>query len=233
MADKIVLSWSGGKDSALALEKLMYNGQYQVCGLFTTYNAQSQKISLHNVPVELIRQQAQNLNLPLYEIPLPPNASNAIYEDAHKYLYDKLKKDGISHVAFGDIHLQEIRDYREKVANGAGMQTYFPLWEMKTGELATEFIDRGFKAIVTAVNTANLNPDKLGELYNESFIAGLPEDADICGENGEFHTFVFDGPIFSKPIKYFLGKVYMENYRPAIDMEMAFVEMSEFVKEKN
>ncbi|MGZ5244858.1 MAG: Dph6-related ATP pyrophosphatase [Bacteroidia bacterium] len=225
MADKIVLSWSGGKDSALALEKLMYNGQYQLCGLFTTYNVQTQKINLHNVPIALIRQQAESLGLSLYEIPLPPNAANAIYEDAHKHLYNKLNQEGITHIGFGDIFIEEIKSYRENIAQQTGLETFFPLWQQNTEALANEFITRGFKAIITALDTAKLGIENLGRLYDEAFIAALPDDTDFCGEHGEFHTFVFDGPIFRKPVKYFLGDVYMENYKPAIDMEMAFIEI--------
>jgi uncharacterized protein (TIGR00290 family) len=227
MADKIVLSWSGGKDSALALEKLMYNGQYNVVGLFTTYNQSTQKINLHNVPLNLIRKQAESLDLPLFEIALPPNASNSKYENAHKDLFHKLKQEGVTHIGYGDIFLEEIRKYRESVAEKAGMQTYFPLWGLTSAELADEFIDRGFKAIITAIDTAKLATQKLGKIYNEEFIADLPTDVDVCGENGEFHTFVYDGPIFKQPLKYFLGDVYMESYKPALDIEMAFIEISD------
>jgi uncharacterized protein (TIGR00290 family) len=226
MADNIVVSWSGGKDSSLALERLMYNGNYKVCGLFTAYDVKNQWVKLHNVPIAMIRLQAESLGMPLYEIPLSPTASNAEYENAHFELFEKLKKEGIYNIGYGDIFLEEIKEYRDKMSAKAGMHFHYPLWNADAEDISEEFISRGFEAVITAIDTAKLDESFLGRHYNAAFIADLPDDVDICGENGEFHSYVFNGPIFSKAIHYKTGKIYKENYRPTVDMEMAFVEIS-------
>jgi uncharacterized protein (TIGR00290 family) len=225
MAEKIVLSWSGGKDSTLALERLIYNGGYVIEGLFTVYTTETQKVNLHNVPVSLIRMQAESLNLPLYEIALPEDASNEIYESEHFKLFEQLKVQGIYNIAFGDLFLDVIKDYRDKLAAKTGMKFQYPLWREQTGKISTEFIERGFKAVVTAINTDVLPYSLLGRQYDEDFVTQLPEDVDICGENGEFHTFVWDGPIFSKSVTYNLGEISTTDYRPKVEMSMAFIEI--------
>lgn len=226
MADNIVVSWSGGKDCCLALERLMYNGNYRVCGLFIAYDAESNKVKLHNVPIALIRLQAQSIGLPLYEIPLSARATNEEYEQAHLKLFDELKAKDIQNIAFGDIFLEEIKAYRDRLSVKTGMAFHYPLWHHESEAMSEEFINRGFEAVVTAIDSSILSDDFLARLYDASFVADLPDDADICGENGEFHTFVFDGPIFSRTIHYKTGNIYKENYRPAVDMEMAFIEIA-------
>lgn len=225
MAEKIVLSWSGGKDSTLALERLIYNGGYTVEGLFTIYTQESQKVNLHNVPISLIRTQAKSLNLPLYEIVLPEGAINEVYESEHFKLFEQLKIKGISNIAFGDLFLDVIKEYRDKLAAKAGMKFHYPLWHEQTGKISSEFIERGFNAIVTAINTDVLPYSLLGRQYDEDFITELPENVDICGENGEFHTFVWDGPIFSQPVSFNIGEITTIDYRPKIEMSMAFIEI--------
>jgi uncharacterized protein (TIGR00290 family) len=225
MAEKIVLSWSGGKDSALTLERLLYHGAYTVEGLFTVYDRDTQKVKLHNVPIQLIRLQAKSINLPLFEIPIEENASNEKYEEAHINLFNELKKNDIHHAAFGDLFLEVIRNYRESLAEKAGFKFHYPLWKENPEKLSSEFIERGFKAVVTAINSDVLDEDCLGKQYDENFISSLPDNVDICGENGEFHTFVWDGPYFSKPVGYVLGENSTKDYRPEIDMSMSFCEI--------
>lgn len=225
MVQKIVLSWSGGKDSTLALERLVYNGGYVVKGLFTVYTKETGKVNLHNVPVSLIRLQAESLNLPLFEIALPEGASNEVYEAEHFKLFEKFKAEGIYDIAFGDLFLDVIKDYRDSMAAKCGMAFHYPLWRENTNKISNELIERGFKAVVTAVNINVLPYTLLGRQYDEDFISQLPENVDICGENGEFHTFIWDGPLFSKPVTYTLGEVFTVDYRPKVDISMAFIEI--------
>jgi uncharacterized protein (TIGR00290 family) len=225
MSSNILLSWSGGKDSALALERLQYNGEYRPIGLFTAYDKESGKVKLHNVPIELIRMQAESVGLPLYELPLSSKASNDEYEKAHLDLFAKLKKEDLESVAFGDIHLEVIRQYREQLSAKAELPFVYPLWGESPEYLSQDFIERDFKAVITAIDTAKMTKEKLGSIYDLEFVAGLPGDVDVCGENGEFHSFVFDGPNFSRRIGYKTGKIFEEDYRPEVNMTMAFLEI--------
>jgi uncharacterized protein (TIGR00290 family) len=225
MPDKIILSWSGGKDSAMALARLIYNGGCQVEGLFTSYNRDNSKVNLHGIPKELIREQAASLKLDLYELPLPPAASNEEYEAAHLSLFENLKAKGIDAIAYGDLFVQEIRDYRDRLSEKAGISFIYPLWGEDTSRLAPEIIERGFKAVVISIDAEKLPGNMLGRPYDDNFIKDLPENNDYCGENGEFHTFVYDGPIFSRAIPYQLGDRYEEDYRPAVNMQMKYMDI--------
>jgi uncharacterized protein (TIGR00290 family) len=173
-----------------------------VVGLLTTITRDYDRISIHGVRRSLLRQQAASTGLPLYEVSIPKNASNEIYEREMKTTLSGLKKDlEISAVIFGDLFLQDIREYREKLLFPMGMEALFPLWGRDTRDLAEYFINAGFRAILCTVDPRKLNPSFCGREFDRSFLSEIPEEVDPCGENGEFHTFVYDGPIFRRPIK--------------------------------
>ncbi|MDQ3073873.1 MAG: adenine nucleotide alpha hydrolase [Bacteroidota bacterium] len=225
MSDKILLSWSGGKDSVLALHNLLYLGGYKVAGLITTFTESTGTVGLHNVPIELIRDQADSLDLPLFEIGLTLNASNYEYEQRLLQLFENAKQTGISEVAFGDIYLASIREYRDNLALKTRMKFHYPVWGQDTAQLSREFISRGYDAIVIAIQKDLIAPDMLGRIFDESFIGDLPLGVDVCGENGEFHTFVYDGPIFNKPIPFRTGARTVEKSRQGIDITMEYLEI--------
>jgi uncharacterized protein (TIGR00290 family) len=204
---ELLLSWSGGKDSALTLRALLKSGRHRVRALLTTVTEEYDRISMHGVRRQLLHVQASSLGLPLEEVWIPRDASNAIYEERIRAVLEKYLDLGVTKVAFGDLFLAEIRAHRETRLREIGMKGVFPLWHRKTDLLAGQFIDLGFKAVTCCVDSKRLSRDFCGVQYDRRFLARLPHDVDPCGENGEFHTFVFDGPIFKRKIDFDLGKV--------------------------
>jgi uncharacterized protein (TIGR00290 family) len=204
--EKVLLSWSGGKDSALALYEIQQDQKYEVVSLLTTITKGYDRVSLHGVPRILVEQQAQSLGLPLQEVFIPKDCSNEEYEFKMRQILTKFKQAGISQVVFGDIFLEDVRKYREDNLSKLEMKGLFPVWGRDTAELAKSFIALGFRAIVICVDTRVLDQSFLGRIIDENFTAQLPPNIDPGGENGEFHSFVFDGPIFRKRIAYKLGE---------------------------
>ncbi len=211
--DKVILAWSGGKDSALALHKLRQQKNIEIAVLLTTTTKGYGRISIHGVRRELLLKQADALGLSLDEIAIPQNCSNDIYEEQMRQALEKHYINGIRITAFGDLFLQDIRDYREERMARIGMRCLFPLWGESTAELAGQFIDLGFRAIVACVDTEMLDGQFAGREYDQDFIRDLPAEVDPCGEKGEFHTFVYDGPIFSAPIPVRRGKTVLRDNR--------------------
>lgn len=207
MPEPIVLSWSGGKDCALALSALRRDERFEVVALASGFCRETDRIAIHEVRRELIREQAAALGVPLDEIDLPTRASNAEYEAAWSGYYSTCQSLGIGHVAFGDLFLADIRAYRERFVESVGVHCVFPLWKCATDELARGMIRDGWQAVVCSVDPSRLVTRFAGRLYDESFLADLPPQVDPCGENGEFHTFVFDGPEFTRPVKWQRGVV--------------------------
>jgi uncharacterized protein (TIGR00290 family) len=203
--NKIILSWSTGKDCAFALSQLLPNKKYNVCGLLTTLTSQYQRVSMHSTREKLLQLQAERLNLPLYQVQIPAKCSNKIYEQHMAKMIDKLQTQQITHIVFGDIFLADIKQYREQQLKKTNLKPLFPLWQQPTKTLAKQIINSGFKAIITCIDTKKLPANFIGREYNLDFINALPKDADPCGENGEFHTFVYDAPIFSAPINFKTG----------------------------
>ena len=205
--EPILFCWSGGKDSAIALYTLLQQKQFQVVALLTTVTEGYDRIAMHGVRRELLARQADSLRLPLHEVCIPPQCVNPIYEarmeEALRHFYNQ----GVRKVAFGDIFLEDLRAYREKNLSRIGMTALFPLWQRDTRELIQFFHAQHFRAIAACVDTKVLDPSFAGRELNESFFRDLPPAADPCGENGEFHTFVFDGPIFHSPIPVRTGEV--------------------------
>ncbi len=205
---KAIFFWSGGKDSALALYKVLTEGKFEVVALLTSVNAAFKRISMHGVREELLDQQAASIGLPLIKMYVK-EGTNSEYEYKMEVLLLKYKALGITKVIFGDIFLEDLRTYRENNLMKAGLEAVFPLWKRNTYEMITEFLQLKFKTIICCVNDAYLKEDKVGVEINEAFINALPECIDPCGENGEYHTFCFDGPVFKTPIKFSIGeKVY-------------------------
>lgn len=200
MQEEILFCWSGGKDSAMALHALQREQRYHVTALLTTITEEYDRISMHGVRRELLERQAAALRLPLHAVMIPPQCVNATYEARMKEALAGHFARGVRRVAFGDIFLEDLRAYRERNLAQAGMEALFPIWKRDTRELAREFIAQGFRAIAVCVDPRVLDASFAGRELDASFFAALPPAADPCGENGEFHTFVFDGPIFQEPI---------------------------------
>lgn len=212
MKPKAIFNWSSGKDSALALYKILQSNEYEICSLLTSVNSHYNRISMHGVRAELLEEQAKNIGLPLHKMEIPEMPSMEIYEDIMKVTLDNFRSQGATYSVFGDIFLEDLRKYREDKLNQIGFEGVFPLWKIDTKELIKEFLDLGFKTIVTCVNEKNLDKSFVGRIIDEQFIKDLPNDVDVCGENGEFHTFTFDGPIFSNPIKFEIGEIVHRKY---------------------
>ena len=212
MKKKALFNWSSGKDSAFALYKIVQNREYEICCLLTSVNQQLQRISMHGVRVELLEQQAQSIGLPLEIMQIPEMPTMEVYEAVMETTLSNLKKQGVTHSIFGDIFLEDLRKYREGKLAEMDFEGVFPLWKIPTSDLIHEFIDLGFKTIVVCVNERFLDKSFVGRIIDQDFINDLPENVDVCGENGEFHTFTFDGPIFSKPISFEVGEVVYRKY---------------------
>jgi uncharacterized protein (TIGR00290 family) len=205
--EPILFCWSGGKDSAMALHTLLQQKHFEVVALLTTVTEGYDRIAMHGVRRELLERQARSVGLPLQEVRIPPQCVNPVYEarmeEALHLFYDQ----GVRTVAFGDIFLEDLRAYREKNLARIGMAALFPLWQRDTRELIRFFHQQRFRAVAACIDTKVLDPSFAGRELDESFFRDLPPQADPCGENGEFHTFVFDGPIFQSPIPVRAGDV--------------------------
>jgi uncharacterized protein (TIGR00290 family) len=193
------LAWSGGKDSALALQALRREGA-QVAALLTTITEGYERVSMHGVRRDLVRTQAAAVGVPLVEVTIPPACVHPVYEERMAAAFTEPPLAGIGAMASGDLFLEDVRAYREERLAEAGKEALFPLWGRDTGTLAREFVEAGFEAVVCCLDPRRLEPSFAGRAYDADFIADLPDDVDPCGERGEFHTFVHAGPIFSRPV---------------------------------
>ena len=205
--ESIAMCFSGGKDSVIALHEIRRAEMYVVKELLTTVTIPYDRVTMHGVRRALVRQQADAIGIPITEVAVPPSSSNAVYEREMGYAFARLQAEGIQHVALGDIFLEDLRVYREEQLAAWNLECFFPIWKRDTTELAQRFVTDGFKAVVACVNPAVLDASFAGRSFDETFLADLPSGVDPCGENGEFHTFVFDGPIFQWPVRISLGQV--------------------------
>ncbi|UKM64679.1 diphthine--ammonia ligase [Flavobacteriaceae bacterium GSB9] len=211
-------NWSSGKDSALALYHLLKNENYSVDALVTTVNNHYNRVSMHGLRKELLVAQTNAMSIPACIIELPEMPSMGVYEQKMTETVTRLKNNGFTHAAFGDIFLEDLKVYRKNQLAKAGIKTVFPIWKRDTKDLLTEFLELGFKTIVVCANSKYFDDNFVGTVIDKHFIENLPKDVDPCGENGEFHTFCFDGPIFNKPIEFSIGeKVYREYNNPNTD----------------
>ncbi|WP_378174525.1 diphthine--ammonia ligase [Aquimarina sp. SS2-1] len=210
--NKAYFNWSSGKDSAIALYLISKRKEFKVTKLFTTVNADYNRVTMHGLREELLDKQIHSLDLPFQKVYLPKDVSMELYEEKMLEAVSQLKAEGFTHSIFGDIFLQDLRSYREEQLRKIGIKAVFPLWKKDTKELLVDFINEGFKAITVCVNAKYLDKSFCGRLIDHSFLKDLPNNVDPCGENGEFHTFVFDGPIFAKPINFTIGEKVLRSY---------------------
>lgn len=214
MPDDAVFLWSGGKDSALALYRLQQQGDTRITTLLTTVTGEYGRISMHGVRVPLLKQQAASIGLSLEQVLISPGCTNEEYQGKMLAALGRHRAAGVEAVAIGDIFLEDVRQYREDyLLLPAGMKGIYPLWNHDTGEIARAFIPLGFLAVVCVVDSQSLDHSFAGRLYDESFLADLPPGVDPCGENGEFHTFVYSGPIFREPVAWKRGEVVLRDGR--------------------
>ena len=213
MAEKIIFIWSGGKDSAMALYELQLTHSYEVSALLTTITEDYERISMHGVRRILLEQQVDSLGLSLEKLFISKNASNEEYESKMQEALIKYRVTGVSSVVFGDIFLEDLRKYREDNLSKINMKGIFPIWKRDTTELARTFIDLSFKAVVICVDSNVLDKKFVGRAFDERFLSELPTTVDPCGENGEFHSFVYDGPIFRERIIFTKGDIVLRDNR--------------------
>ncbi len=211
--ERVLVCWSGGKDSAMALADILQGGRFEVAALLTTVTRDYDRISMHGVRRALLQQQARSLGLPLQEVFISRNATNEEYEAAMAEALAGRRAQGITQVVFGDIFLEDLRKYREEKLALADMKPLFPIWKRDTTELLRSFISRGFRAVTSCIDTKVLPRELVGREIDERFLADLPPGADPCGENGEYHTFVYDGPLFRKPVRFTLGEKVLREDR--------------------
>jgi uncharacterized protein (TIGR00290 family) len=211
--NRAYMNWSGGKDSSLCLHRVLEEGSYKVATLLTSVNAFHNRISMHGVRRELLEAQAARLGIPLQTLELGEQPDMEEYEQATMEKLAVLKEQGCSHALFGDIFLEDLRRYREEKLKELDVRCIFPLWKIPTTELMQEFLEKGFKAIVVCVNSRYLDKSFCGRLIDESFVRDLPEKVDPCGENGEYHSFVFEGPLFKTPIPFQKGEIVYREYK--------------------
>ena len=204
---KVLLSWSSGKDSAWTLHLLRKRPDIEVVALLTTFNSVADRVAMHAVRRALVEAQAERTGIPLWAVELPYPCSNPEYEERMRVVCQRATAEGIAAVAFGDLFLQEIRDYRVRQLRGNGLEPLFPVWQIPTGQMGRDMIAAGVKAKITCVDPSKLAKSFAGHDYDLSLLQALPPGIDPCGENGEFHTFVYESPVFSRPIGVRRGEV--------------------------
>lgn len=202
----VLMSWSGGKDSCLALYEIQQSTDYRVLALLTTVTRDYDRISMHGVRRVLLEKQAASLGLPLHQVLISKGATNEEYESKMAEAFRAYRENGVDSVMFGDLFLEDIRVYREQFLARHNMQGIYPVWQRDTTEFIREFIELGFKAVVSCVDSKALDQSFAGRIIDEEFLSSLPANVDPCGENGEFHTFVYDGPSFAQPVKFSIGE---------------------------
>lgn len=211
-ASNAYLNWSSGKDSCLSLYRLLSDERYEIGTLVTTLNDELDRVSMHGIPKKLLFEQVKQIGLPLHTINLPGVVSMEQYGKIMDQHVTQLKSEGYSFAVFGDIFLEDLRNYREEQLASLGLRAVFPLWGEDSKQLMEEFIDAGFKAITVSVSEKLLGKGFVGRLVDKEFLKDLPDGVDPCGENGEFHTFVYDGPIFKNPVSFRVGEKVLKSY---------------------
>lgn len=208
----VVFNWSGGKDSALALYKLLHDPRYTIVSLLTTTNKETARSTMHGIPRSILLLQAESIGLPLYEVELKPKGSMDDYAQSMLEAVEHFKKIGVQHFAFGDIYLDDVKHYREQQLKPYGITLLEPLWGIPTETLMQEFFDLGFHTKLITLDAAQLDLHFVGKTLSKQLIETFPSNIDICGENGEYHTFCYDGPLFKQPIQHQLGKPITQSF---------------------
>ena len=209
---KAVFNWSGGKDSALALYKVLKQGEFEVLALLTTVNKDSNRSSMHGIPVPLLQQQADSIGLPLYVVEIAAQGGMEGYEQAMAKVVAHFKRRGVTHFIFGDIYLEDVRKYRENQLAAYGITVVEPLWGYDSHEIMAAFLASGLKTLIVTVMADLLDRTFIGRTIDDRFIADLPDRIDICGENGEYHTFCYAGGMFRTPVAYRLGPPLFKSF---------------------
>ena len=212
MKQKTYFNWSSGKDSALALYYLLREGNTSINLLLTTVNGHYGRVSMHGLRRSVLEVQAEAIGIPLDVLEVPENLSMEEYNSLMNNKVLELKSEGYTHTVFGDIFLEDLKKYREDMLRPTEIQPFFPIWKKDTKELLQEFLKLGFKAVIVCINNSKLDKSFLGQELSLELVKRFPEDVDPCGENGEFHTFCFDGPIFKYPVAFELGEQLFKNY---------------------
>lgn len=210
---KAVFSWSTGKDSALALYCVLSSGSYEIEELITTVTEEYERVNMHGVRISLLEMQAWSVGIPLKKISIPKRCTNDIYEKIMLGVMNQYSAMGIDTAIFGDLYLEDIRDYRETQLKRIGMKAEFPVWDSDTESTSRLIIEKGFKSIVTCVDSSYLSSGFAGRDYNREFLDTIPDRVDPCGENGEFHTFAYEGPVFKHKIDFKTGEVTLRDDR--------------------
>lgn len=226
----ISVSWSGGKDATLALWQVLQDEQFEVAELHTLLNRDTQRVGLHGIRKALIEQQASQLGLPIHFLELHKDTSNASFEKVTGEYYKDLKARDIHHVMFGDIFLEDLKDYRNQLLSQHDLKGYYPLWQENTKKLAHKFIDLNFQTIICAANPNKFDFQVAGKNFSKALLDQFPSDIDPCGENGEFHSFVYEGPLFNNPIKITIGDVEVHEYHFKDDQGKEQTSRMEFVE---
>lgn len=214
---KAVFNWSGGKDSALALYKILNEGEYEVVSLLTTVNRDNGRSSMHGIPLRLLEKQAESIGIPLYKVGLIPDGSMSDYETVMRETVEHFKELGVEYFIFGDIFLHDVRSYREKQLEPYGIKVVEPLWGKDSFTIMQEFIASGLKTVIVTTMADLLDESFVGRHIDADFVNSLPEGIDICGENGEYHTFCYAGGMFRKPVEFALGKPFKHSHLVKLD----------------
>ena len=214
---KAVLNWSGGKDSAHALYKILQSQDYEIVALLTTINESTSLSTMHNIPLELLLLQSERLGIPLEIVKLKPKGTMEDYSKAMAVIANKFKRQNITHFIFGDIFLHDVRSYREQQLTPLGITVVEPLWNKSSEEVMNDFLDTGLQTIVVTTMANGLGKTAIGQIISKEFINQLPIGIDPNGENGEYHTFCFDGPIYSSPVPYVIGAPYEKSFEIGLD----------------
>lgn len=209
---KAVFNWSGGKDSALALYKIMQNDSYEIVSLLTTVNSQNRRSTMHGIPISLLERQAESIGIPLYIVDLTPKGDMADYESAMAEAVNHFKRDGVYHFVFGDIFLHDVRSYRERQLAPYGIEVVEPLWDKTSEQIMEEFLLSGLQTVIVTITDGVLSDKLVGRVIDRGFVDLLPDGVDVCGENGEYHTFCYGGGMFRKPIAFALGEPLKQTF---------------------
>lgn len=208
----LAISWSGGKDSSMMLHHLMKDDQYEIVELHTAISSETGRVSMHGISQELIRAQAASIGLPIHFISIDPDSTNTNYEKALNIYYTNLKSKGINHIGFGDIFLEDLKAYRDQLLNTNGLTGVYPLWKKETSQLAQFFLKNDFKTLICC-SKQSLFPESIcGKVFSQKMLKSFDSEVDPCGENGEFHSFAFDGPIFKRSLSIDINDILIHTY---------------------